>query len=302
MSNVRGAVATQQESQPSVGQFIQNLRPELARAALGTALDADRVARLALTVVRKDQALARCKPESFAASLLTATALGLEPGINGEAYLVAYKGECTLIVGYQGFAKLFWQHPLAQHLDAQAVHERDEFDYAYGLEPFLRHKPALLADRGPVVAYYAVAGLTSGARVFVVLSPDEVKKLRGGKTGSNGGIADPMHWMERKTALRQLFKLLPKSPRLARALDADEKTGSQLSAEGATAVQVQPPALEAPADPPPYEQAAGDPAGHVDTASGVVHDEPEVVDAVPVEEPDAPAWADVDVRKPADAR
>jgi putative phage-type endonuclease len=113
--------------------------------------DADRIARLALTVVRQDPKLAECSPESFAGALLTASALGLEPGVNGEAYLVPTRRECTLIVGYQGYAKLFWQHPLAKHLDAQAVHANDEFDYAYGLEPYLTHKPAK-GDRGPVIA------------------------------------------------------------------------------------------------------------------------------------------------------
>jgi recombination protein RecT len=253
----------QQDKPPTIGQFIQNLRPEIARA-LPKHMDADRVARLALTVVRKDQSLARCKPESFAAALLTASALGLEPGVNGEAYLVAYKGECTFIAGYQGYAKLFWQHPLAQHLDAQAVHENDYFDYAYGLDPYLKHKPAL-TDRGKVVAYYAVAGLTSGARIFVVLSPEEVKALRGGKTGSSGGIADPMHWMERKTALRQLFKLLPKSPLLARALNADEKTGSELAAE--PVLTVEPAALPAGVDENGVVHGTLDETGGADPAT-----------------------------------
>jgi recombination protein RecT len=300
MSSVRGAVATRQETQVSVGQFIQNLRPEIARA-LPKHMDADRIARLALTVLRTDQlaaekrgkpqqALTRCKPESFAGALLTASALGLEPGVNGEAYLVAHAGECTLIVGYQGFAKLFWQHPLAQHLDAQAVHENDEFDYAYGLDPFLNHKPAL-GDRGKVIAYYAVAGLTSGARIFVVLSPEEVRALRGGKTGSNGGIADPMHWMERKTALRQLFKLLPKSPLLARAMDADEKTGSELRRE--MELEHTPSRTAITSTTPTTEPANRDPAA-VDDATGEVLE-------VEVEDPPA-GWDDVEVAKPADAR
>lgn len=260
--SVRNAVATRDEQQPSIAQFIGQLTPEIARA-LPKHMDADRIARLALTVVRKDQALARCKPESFAGALLTASALGLEPGVNGEAYLVAYKGECTLIVGYQGFAKLFWQHPLAQHLDAQAVHENDEFDYAYGLDPFLKHKPAI-GDRGKPIAYYAVASLSTGARIFVVLSAAEVRALRGGKTGSNGGIADPMHWMERKTALRQLFKLLPKSPMLARAMDADEKTGSELRREQVIA--------EAPTEPPALEQPPAGVDEHGVVVEGVIDD------------------------------
>lgn len=218
------------ESAPTIHSYLEALKPEIQRS-LPRGMDADRIARLALTVVRKDRQLQQCSPASFAGALLTAASLGLEPGVNGEAYLVAYKGECTLIVGFQGYAKLFWQHPLARHLDAQAVHEHDEFDYAYGLEPTLTHKPAL-GDRGKVVAYYAVAVLATGAKAFVVLTPEEVRALRGGKSGSNGGIADPQHWMERKTALRQLFKLLPKSTTLAQAIEADERVGSDLTANG----------------------------------------------------------------------
>lgn len=220
------AQARQQQKRPSLAQIVQRMQPEIARA-LPKHMDADRMARLALTVLRQTPKLADCSPESFAGALLTAAALGLEPGINGEAYLVPHGRECTLIIGYQGMAKLYFQHPDAQHLDAQAVHEHDAFDYAYGLDPFLRHKPAL-GERGKVIAYYAVASLKSGSRLFVVLSPDQVKALRGGKVGTSGNIADPMHWMERKTTLKQLFKLLPKSTSLAQAVQADERTGAEL--------------------------------------------------------------------------
>ena len=225
---------------PSVATFIRNLQPEIARA-LPRHMDADRVGRLALTVVRQSmrekdkgnarESLADCSPESFAGALLTSAALGLEPGVNNECYLVPYKGECTLIVGYQGYAKLFYQHPLAKNLDAQVVHANDLFDYAYGTTPFLKHRPAL-GDRGAVIAYYAVANLSTGASAFVVLTPDEVKDLRGGKVGTKGQIADPQRWMERKTALRQLVKMLPKSANLSAALAVDEQPGSVLATRG----------------------------------------------------------------------
>jgi len=216
---------------------IDFIRGQIAEA-LPRHMDGDRIARIALTLVRQSEreaekirkpenSLARCTPESFAGALLTAAALGLEPGVNQEAYLVPYKGECTLIVGYQGMAKLFWQHPLAKHLDAHAVHEKDHFDYAYGLSQYLRHKPAI-GDRGKITHYYAVAELSTGASRFVVLTAEEVKKLRGGKVGPSGQIPDPMHWMERKTAIRQLFKLLPKSSEIAAALAVDEQPGSVL--------------------------------------------------------------------------
>jgi recombination protein RecT len=252
------AVAVRDEKAAKLSSYIARLQPELARA-LPKHLDADRLARLALTVVRQsmmqsapDQSLAECTPESFAGALLTAAALGLEPGVNAEAYLVPYKGECTLIIGYQGYAKLFWQHPMAKHLDAHAVHEHDDFDYAYGLAQYLRHKPAR-GDRGKVTHYYAVAELASGASAFVVLSADEVKALRGGKVGPSGKIPDPQHWMERKTVLRQLIKLLPKSTTLQSALAVDEQRGTVL-AETQTATSIAQGDAVVALEPVRYEQ------------------------------------------------
>lgn len=225
------------EDSQTIAGYIKSLTPEIARA-LPKGMSADRIARLALTVVRQSDLQARksnkpqmslvnCNPQSFAGALLTAAALGLEPGVNGEAYLVPYKRECTLIIGYQGYAKLFYQHPLARHIAAHVVYENDEFDYAYGLEPFLHHKPAH-GERGKVIYYYAAASLSTGAGDFVVLTPDEVKKLRGGKVGTSGDIDDPQRWMERKTAMRQLVKTLPRSANLSAAVAYDEQDGSSL--------------------------------------------------------------------------
>lgn len=217
---------------PTIGKVITWLQPELQRA-LPRGMSADRLARVALTMVRATPKLAQCTPESFAGALLTSAALGLEPGVNGESYLVPYEDkrnrvvDCQLIIGYQGFAKLFWNSPAARHLDAQAVFERDAFDYEYGLNPYLRHRPAD-GDRGRVTHYYAVATLANGGSSFVVLTADEVKKLRGGKVGPSGNIADPMRWMERKTALRQLLKIMPRSTTLNAAMEADEALGTAL--------------------------------------------------------------------------
>lgn len=209
---------------PTLADLVERQKPEMARV-MPKHLTADKMARLALTVLRKTPGLNACTPESFLGSLMTCSQLGLEPGPMGEAYLVPHKNkrtgtvECTLIIGYQGYSKLFWQSPQAKHLGAEAVFENDFFEYELGLEPKLVHKPAI-GNRGNVVAFYAVASLTSGGSAFVVLSPEDCRKIRG-TSGPNGGIADPMYWMEKKTALRQLVKLMPKSTELAAALVHD---------------------------------------------------------------------------------
>jgi recombination protein RecT len=264
----------QNKSRPSLVQIVQRMTPEIARA-LPKHMDADRMARLALTVIRQTPALGNCSPESFAGALLTASALGLEPGVNGEAYLVPYKSECQLIIGYQGMIKLFWQHPLASHIDAQIVHENDEFDYELGLDPMLRHKPSF-GDRGKPIAVYAVAGLTTGARVFEVLTIEQAQKLRG--TTRAGNVPDPQLWMLRKTAIRQLVKRLPRSAQLANAAAVDERTGSDLAAHK---VPEQVAGGQMPELPQPAPEAGPEPI--VDQVTG------EVVNAELV--PDDDPWA-----------
>lgn len=250
----------EQQAPQSIAEYLELLAPQLERALPGARPgDGKRIARIALTLVRKTPKLAECSPASFAASLMTASQLGLDLGVEGEAYLVPYKRECTLIVGYRGYTKLFWQHPMARHIDAQAVRENDKFSYAYGLHPHLEHVPAE-KDRGEVIYFYAVASLSTGAATFVVLTPEEVKQLRRGKVGPNGDIPDPQLWMERKTAIRQMVKTLPKSPALARAAEVDEMTGTELRQR----IQI----AELPA-----EQEEGAVPANVDDATGEFKDD-----------------------------
>lgn len=222
--------------------LIKKLTPEIARA-LPKGMDADRIARLVLTEIRKNPALAECTQQSFAGALLTASALGLEPGVAGECYLVPYKDrrrsvtECQLIVGYAGLVKLFWQSPHSAKVESEWVGANDHFEYVKGLNSDLKHVPAQ-GDRGEPVAYYAVVTLTNGQQIWDVFTPGEIAKLRRGKVGSSGDIPDPQHWMERKTALKQVLKLAPKSTRLHLAEKVDEHLGSDLYRDRALDVPI----------------------------------------------------------------
>jgi recombination protein RecT len=231
--NGNGEVA-QREPQ-TIAAFIEVMKGEMARA-LPRHLNADRLARIALTEVRRTPLLARCSQQSFGGALMTCAQLGLEPGVTGEAYLLPFRNsrkntyEVQLIIGYQGMAKLFWQSPLAKSLDAQAVYEHDEFDYEYGLEPRLRHKPSLSADRGEAIAYYAVATMTNGGAAFVVLSRSDIEKIRiRSRAKDDGPWKTDYDAMAKKTCVRQLFKLLPRSPELAQALAQDETVRTDMS-------------------------------------------------------------------------
>lgn len=217
-------IVKQPAPQPKLVTALEAMKPELAKV-LPQHLSGDRIARIVLTEIRKNPKLAQVNPQSFFGALLTAAALGLEPGVNGECYLVPYKSECQLIIGYQGVAKLFWQHPLAKRVSAEYVCENDHFAIDKGLTARLEHTPAT-GERGKVVGYYAIAELSTGAAIFDYFTADQIKRLRNGAVGTSGGIADPENWMERKTALKQVLKLMPKSAELAQAVRVDESIGS----------------------------------------------------------------------------
>ncbi|MFI5686765.1 recombinase RecT [Streptomyces sp. NPDC051636] len=237
----RPAVQTNRPQQPAtLVQFVQQMRPEIERALPAHVGGADRIARIALTELRRVEHLAECSRESFAGALMTCAQLGLEPGgVSGEAYLLPFwnkkvRGyEVQLVLGYQGMIKLYWQHPLAAGLDTHTVFEGDEFEYEYGLNPVLKHRPARGSAKGQPTHYYAVARLTNGGSAFVVLDVDDVEAIRKrSKAKDFGPWATDYDAMARKTCVRQLFKLLPKSAELARAVAHDETVRRDPSPEG----------------------------------------------------------------------
>jgi len=236
-----GAVQQQngngQQQPTDLAAFVNSMSGELARA-VPKHLTGDRIARIALTSLRTTKHLAECTVDSFAGALMNCAQLGLEPGgPAGEAYLLPFFNrrlgvyEVQLVIGYQGMVKLFWQSPMARHLDAQVVYANDEFDYEYGLEPRLVHKPSL-RGRGDPIAYYAVASMTNGGSAFVVLAPDDVERIRQrSKAKDDGPWKTDYDQMAKKTAIRQIFKILPKSAELARAIAHDESVRTDRSLE-----------------------------------------------------------------------
>jgi recombination protein RecT len=283
--NGNGGEVAQRQPQ-TITQFIEAMRGEIARA-LPRHLNADRLARIMLTEVRRTPLLARCTPQSFGGAIMTCAQLGLEPGVTGEAYLLPFHNsrqgvyEVQLIIGYQGMAKLFWQSPLAKSLDAQTVHAEDDFDYAYGLEPRLVHRPSLREDRGEVIAWYAVATMTNGGSAFIVMSRSDVEKIRKrSRASDNGPWKTDYDAMAKKTCVRQLFKLLPKSAELSRAMAADEGVRTDWSED---AIDINPEYPDAVAGEVERDEEPG--TGQQDEAAEAVDGQ------LPVEDP--PDWPEV---------
>lgn len=214
-------VVKKEQKPPTLAQLIERQKPEIARA-LPRHMNPDRMARIAVTVLRQTPKLAQCTPESFLGALMTCSQLGLEPGPLGHAYLVPYKREVTFIPGYRGLVDLAYRSGQVATVKAQVVYEADEFDFEEGLDAYLKHKRSRAADPGKVIWVYALVKLKDGASNFVVMTVAEVEKIRKRSMAANNGpwVTD---WeaMAKKTALKQLSKWMPLSPEFNQAVQHD---------------------------------------------------------------------------------
>lgn len=214
---------------------LSDLEPQLKVALTksdGTPIiDPARFARIALTSIRTTPKLMDCSEISLLGAIVTAAQLGLEPGGPlGHAYLVPYKNECQLIIGYQGMIQLALRSGMVASISGRVVHEGDEFDFEYGTNEFVRHRPKGTGGRAMTHAY-ARAELVTGGSPFVVMTKEEVDAIR---ARSPGAKRDESPWntdyeaMARKTAVRQLFRWLPASVEFQAALGADQGIARQI--------------------------------------------------------------------------
>lgn len=89
----------------SFNAFMQKHKSQL-EMALPKHLNADRMVRLTLTAFSQNPALQKCDPVSIFGSIITASQLGLEPGVNGQGYLIPYGKKCNFVPGWKGLVDL----------------------------------------------------------------------------------------------------------------------------------------------------------------------------------------------------
>lgn len=202
----------------------------LIRAVLPNTRDVGRFCLLAENMLRKNPKLLECTPRSFWLSILAMAELQLEP-VMGHCYPVPYNKAVTMQLGYQGMAQLAWNSGRVVSLWAEVVREGDVFKYVLGTKRDISHERN--SKPGDSLRYaYACADLQGGGREMVVLDAEEIGVRR--KVSKTAAFKDGpwQTWPEemwKKTALRALFKLLPKSVemQLGVALDDSGAMGKQ---------------------------------------------------------------------------
>lgn len=199
------------KKQPDTLQgWIKAYEGQIAKA-LPSVITPERFSRMVLTAITKTPKLADCSTPSFMGAMLVAAQLGLEPNTPlGQAYLIPYGKECQFQIGYKGLIDLAYRSEQIKCIMAEIVYENDEFSFEYGLNPELRHKPAL-SDRGNAKWVYAVYKLSGGGFSFKVMSMDEALAhgRKYSKSFGNGPWQTNPEEMAKKTVLKQLLKYAP---------------------------------------------------------------------------------------------
>ena len=237
--------------------------------ALPRHMTPERMIRVAMTAVSSTPGLMECEPVTIAACIVQASILGLEPSsVLGEAYLVPFKNsktgrkECQLIPGYQGLVKLARNSGDVSMIDAQIVYSNDEFEFHKGSDVWWKHKWNRTGERGDPEGVWAGYVLKDGSKNFEYWTVEQIKDHRDryskGARDSKGELtgawlASP-EWMYKKTVLRQVIKLMPKSVEMATALSLEERADINIGQvfDAAVPVELQPDesagAIEAPAE------------------------------------------------------
>lgn len=219
----------------SVIDMIRALEPEVRRA-LPSVLTPERFTRMALSAINNTPDLGLCTPMSFISALMTAAQLGLEPNTPlGQAYLIPYKNkgvlECQFQIGYKGVLDLAYRTGQMQMIQAHAVRAYDDFEYQYGLEPKLIHRPDT-DDRGEITFVYAVFRLCNGGYGFEVSSKTDMDAFAEKYSRAAGSRFSPWNtnWeeMAKKTVIKRMLKYAPVSVEFQRALSADETIKSEI--------------------------------------------------------------------------
>lgn len=209
--------------------YLEHNVGEIAAACLNFKLEAKTILALCNVLAYKTPDLLKCTKDSVLNSVVQAVSLGfdLSPSA-GEAYLIPRWNkningfECQFQPGYQGLVKLAIGSGKVNVVQAVLVCAKDKFDVSYSPEVSLVHKPFMTGPRGDITHVYAWAKLATGERVIEIMEIAEVDAIMNRAQAKGGPWKTDKGEMTKKTVVRRLCKMLPKTPALTKALEAHD--------------------------------------------------------------------------------
>lgn len=224
----------------------------------------NRMLRTFVSAVQKAPLLAQADIRTYIGACLTLAQLGLEPatplnmahlipfksgGFNGKPEIVTV----NVVLGYQGLLDLAYRSPLVKSIHANIVMPGDDFDYSFGSNAHLEHRPrGRHKDSDEPDAAYMFASLAEGGFAMEVMPWSNVLRIRNQSQAYRQAFAAkeraaekgwnvPSAWTEapwvkhiiamgRKTPIRSGVKYMPRQTEMLSAAvaidEASERRGA----------------------------------------------------------------------------
>ena len=217
-------------------QYIKQMQKEIAKA-LPSVITPERFTRIVLSALSTNPKLADTTPQSFLGAMMTAAQLGMEPNTPlGQAYLIPFFNgktkclECQFQLGYKGLIDLAYRSGEVKIIQAHVVYSNDDFEYALGLDPVLKHIPAR-GERGTPTHVYAMFRTKDDGYGFAVMTMDEVREhaQKYSKSYGSGPWQTNFEEMAKKTVLKRVLKYAPLKSEFVRAVSCDETVKTTVS-------------------------------------------------------------------------
>ncbi len=216
-----------------VGEALM-ARSSQFHAALPAHIPLERFMRVVMTAVQRNADLASADRASLFTSAIQAAQDGLLPD-GREGALVIYNSKVKEGGKEIWVAKVQWMPMIAgirkkvrnsgeiATWEVQVVHAKDHFEFELGDDPFIKHRPFMDGDRGPIIAAYSVATLKSGEKSREVMTKTQIDRVRAAsKSKDKGPWVDWYDEMCRKTVARRHSKVLPMSTDLDDVIRRDD--------------------------------------------------------------------------------
>lgn len=199
-----------------------DLREKMVKSFLPAHVTFDKFKATVMAALQMKPDLLDCTKQSLVKAAIEAAELGLSlnPALGEGDILKVWNNkirapEAQFRPRYGGLMKLARQSGDVRMIEARVVREGDVFDYEYGLEPRLSHRP--VSSSGKVTHAYCVWVLTTGEKNFEVMDREQIDAImrRSSSKTKDGQIVGP--WvtdydeMARKTAVRRASKYMPRS-------------------------------------------------------------------------------------------
>lgn len=217
------AVANKPKSNVATFADFLNKNRSQIEAALPKHMTSERMIRLAMTAYSSSAQLQKCDQLSIYKAVMLAAQVGLEIGVQGQAYIIPYGTTATFVPGWQGLVDLVARAGRST-VWTGAVFEGDKFSFRLGARPDLEHEPGGENDPAKLLYTYAI-GWVKGAEwpVIEVWRAERLRKHRDRMNKVGQKHYSYAHWemYGRKIPLLQVLKYMPKSVELSTALESD---------------------------------------------------------------------------------